>query len=71
MMSRRAEYTRPKNWGYWKFYVDVLNAYDRQNITGYEYAPNGKNADFAAAGLWRACSRDENGERQLFSVDRV
>jgi len=38
----RAEYTRPKSWGYWKFYVDVLNAYARKNITGYEYAPNGR-----------------------------
>ena len=41
-LDLRAEYTRPKNWGYWKFYVDVLNAYDRKNITGYEYAPDGK-----------------------------
>jgi hypothetical protein len=38
----RAEYTRPKSWGYWKFYVDVLNAYAQDNVTGYEYAPNGK-----------------------------
>jgi hypothetical protein len=38
----RAEYTRPKSWGYWKFYVDVLNVYNRQNVTGYEYAPDGK-----------------------------
>jgi hypothetical protein len=38
----RAEYTRPKQWGYWKFYVDILNAYNRKNITAYEYAPNGK-----------------------------
>jgi len=38
----RAEYTRPKQWGYWKFYVDVLNVYGRKNITGYEYAPNRK-----------------------------
>jgi hypothetical protein len=36
----RAEYTRPKSWGYWKFYVDVLNAYDQDNVTAYEYAPN-------------------------------
>ena len=32
-----------RSWGYWKFYVDVLNAYDQKNVTGYEYAPNGKN----------------------------
>jgi len=38
----RAEYTRPKRWGYWKFYADVLNVYNRKNITGYEYAPNGR-----------------------------
>lgn len=37
-----AEFTRPKAWGYWKFYVDVLNVYNQQNISGYEYAPNGK-----------------------------
>jgi hypothetical protein len=37
-----AEYTRPKDWGYWKFYVDVLNVYNQENISGYEYAPNGK-----------------------------
>ncbi len=38
----RAEYTRPKDWGYWKLYVDVINAYNQRNITGYEYAPDGK-----------------------------
>lgn len=38
----RAEYTRPKPWGYWKFYVDVLNAYGQENVTGYEYAPDGR-----------------------------
>jgi hypothetical protein len=38
----RAEYTRPKDWGYWKFYADVINAYGQENVTGYEYAPNGK-----------------------------
>lgn len=37
-----AEYTRPKDWGYWKFYVDVLNVYNQENISRYEYAPNGK-----------------------------
>jgi hypothetical protein len=37
-----AEYTRPKAWGYWKFYVDVLNLYNQENISAYEYAPNGK-----------------------------
>jgi hypothetical protein len=38
----RAEYTRPKSWGYWKFYVDVLNAYAQENVVSYEYAPNGR-----------------------------
>jgi outer membrane receptor for ferrienterochelin and colicin len=38
----RAEYTRPKKWGYWKFYADVLNAFGQENISSYEYAPNGK-----------------------------
>ncbi len=38
----RAEYTRPKTWGYWKFYVDVLNAYNQDNVASYEYAPGGK-----------------------------
>jgi outer membrane receptor protein involved in Fe transport len=38
----RAEYTRPKNWGYWKFYVDILNVYNRKNVSAYEYAPDGK-----------------------------
>jgi hypothetical protein len=38
----RAEYTRPKKWGYWKFYADVLNAYDQQNVSSYEFAPNGR-----------------------------
>lgn len=38
----RAEYMRPKAWGYWKFYADVLNVYDHRSATGYEYAPNGR-----------------------------
>jgi hypothetical protein len=38
----RAEYTRPEEWGYWKFYADVLDVYDQKNVTTYEYAPNGK-----------------------------
>jgi outer membrane receptor protein involved in Fe transport len=41
-LDLRAEYTRPKPWGYWKFCVDVLDVYGRKNITGYEYAPNRK-----------------------------
>lgn len=38
----RAEYTRPKTWGYWKFYTDILNVYNYRSATSYEYAPNGK-----------------------------
>jgi hypothetical protein len=38
----RAEYTRPKRWGYWKFYVDVLNVYNHKSASGYEYAPSGR-----------------------------
>lgn len=36
----RAEYTSPKDWGYWKFYLDVLNAYGQENIEEYDYSPN-------------------------------
>lgn len=36
----RAEYTKPKDWGYWRFYVDVLNVYDQKNVESYEYSPN-------------------------------
>lgn len=38
----RAEYTRPKTWGYWQFYADILNLYNYRSATSYEYAPNGK-----------------------------
>lgn len=41
-LDLRAEYTRPKNWGYWKFYADVLNAYNQDNVASYEYAPSGR-----------------------------
>ena len=47
----RAEYTRPKTWGYWKFYVDVLNAYNQDNVSSYEYAPNGKHLIATPAGF--------------------
>jgi hypothetical protein len=47
----RAEYTRPKRWGYWKFYVDVLNAYDQDNVASYEYAPNGRKLISAPPGF--------------------
>ena len=38
----RAEYTSPKEWGYWKFYADILNVYNRENVQSYEYTPTGK-----------------------------
>ncbi len=38
----RAEYKIPETWGYWSFHVDVINAYGQKNVTGYEYAPSGK-----------------------------
>ena len=38
----RADYTSPKDWGYWKFYIDILNVYNRENIEGYDYQPNGE-----------------------------
>lgn len=38
----RAEYTSPKSWGYWKFYADILNLYNQENVEGYDYTPNGK-----------------------------
>ncbi|MCY4046372.1 MAG: TonB-dependent receptor plug domain-containing protein, partial [Cellvibrionales bacterium] len=31
----RAEYTSPKQWGFWTFYVDILDVYNRKNIEGY------------------------------------
>jgi hypothetical protein len=39
-LDLRAEYTKPsENGRYWKFYIDVLNAYDQDNVEGYEYSP--------------------------------
>lgn len=46
----RAEYTRPKNWGHWKFYVDIINVYNRENIKSYEYTPNGKDLILTPSG---------------------
>ncbi|MBF2755249.1 MAG: TonB-dependent receptor, partial [Gammaproteobacteria bacterium AqS3] len=39
----RAEYSTPKTWGYRKFYVDLLNVYNRENVEEYEYAPGADN----------------------------
>jgi hypothetical protein len=41
-LDLRAEYARPRTWGHWKFCMDVLKAYNRNGVVGYEYAPNGK-----------------------------
>jgi len=38
----RAEYKREKSWGYWTFFADILNAYNQENIQGYQFAPNGQ-----------------------------
>ncbi len=38
----RIEYLSEKSWGFWKFYTDLLNAYNQKNVTGYRYAPNGQ-----------------------------
>jgi hypothetical protein len=39
-LDLRAEYTKPTaQGGYWRFYLDILNAYDQDNIEGYEYSP--------------------------------
>ncbi|MBF2755245.1 MAG: TonB-dependent receptor [Gammaproteobacteria bacterium AqS3] len=37
----RIEYATPKDWGYRKFYADILNVYDRRNVEEYVYAPDG------------------------------
>lgn len=37
----RAEYKKPTEWGHWSLYIDLVNAYGRENISGYEFAPNG------------------------------
>lgn len=38
-----AEYKRDTRFGYWSFYIDILNVYNRHNVNGYSYAANGKN----------------------------
>lgn len=40
-LDLRVEYTRPTGFGMWSFFVDVLNAYNADNVQGYRYAPNG------------------------------
>ncbi len=40
-----AEYTKPTDYGYWSFFVDLLNAYNQENIEGYELSPNGHDLD--------------------------
>jgi TonB-dependent Receptor Plug Domain len=52
-LDLRAEYLRPKSWGHWKFYVDIINAYDQKNIASYEYAPDGEDLISPPAGYGR------------------
>ena len=37
----RAEYKAPKAWGYWSVFFDIINVYGRENVSGYEFSPNG------------------------------
>lgn len=39
----RIERVKNHSWGSFTFFTDLLNAYGKENIDGYEYAPNGKN----------------------------
>lgn len=38
----RGEYRRNRNWGYWSAYIDLINAYDQDNIEAYDYSPNNR-----------------------------
>ena len=38
----RAEYLKRRDWGHIRFFVDILNVYNQENVTGYDYAPNGQ-----------------------------
>lgn len=37
----RATYKKPTSWGYWSVFVDIVNAYGRENVSDYLFAPNG------------------------------
>ena len=37
----RAERVRHYSWGSFTFFTDLLNAYNSENVEGYEYTPNG------------------------------
>lgn len=37
----RVQYKKEKPWGYWSVYADIINLYGRENVSGYEFAPNG------------------------------
>jgi outer membrane receptor for ferrienterochelin and colicin len=41
----RAEYKRPSTYGYWSVFIDLLNAYNQENIEAYKFAPNGNDLD--------------------------
>lgn len=38
----RVEYLRQRSWGHWSAYMDLINAYNRKNIQGYDYSPNNR-----------------------------
>ncbi len=37
----RVQYKKEKAWGYWSVYADIINLYGRENVSGYDFAPNG------------------------------
>lgn len=41
----RAEFRRPTGYGYWILFVDLLNAYNQENVEGYAFSPNGNDLD--------------------------
>lgn len=40
-LDLRMEYARPTGYGMWSVFVDILNAYNARNVSGYRFAPNG------------------------------
>jgi len=39
-LDLRAEYKKPTSWGYWSVFMDIINFYGRENVSGYAFAPN-------------------------------
>jgi hypothetical protein len=62
----RAEYTSPKHWGYWKFYVDILDVYNRKNVQGYDYSPNREDLVKTPKGFGKDVPVSENRDLGLF-----